>query len=65
MLTTSAAAKRLGVKASRIRQFILAGRIEAVKIGRDLFISEKESERFESEDRDRRSNRWQGERGQP
>jgi excisionase family DNA binding protein len=58
MLTTAAAAKRLGVNASRIRQFVLQGRIKATKVGRDLFIAEEELDRFEAEDRDRRVTRW-------
>ena len=58
MLTTSAAAKRLGVNASRVRQFVLQGRIKAIKVGRDLFIATEELDRFEVEDRDRRSTRW-------
>lgn len=37
-LTTKQAAKALGVSAPRVRQLILAGRLPAVKFGRDLMI---------------------------
>ena len=43
-LTTKEAGLILGVSASRIRQFILAGRLPAVKRGRDLFVLEKDLE---------------------
>jgi len=39
-LTTKQAAKALGVSAPRVRQLILAGRLPAVKFGRDLMILE-------------------------
>jgi excisionase family DNA binding protein len=42
LLTTSEAAERLGVNASRIRQLILQDRLPAQKMGRDLFIDEKD-----------------------
>lgn len=58
LLTTAAAAKRLGVNASRVRQFVLQGRLKATKVGRDLFITNEELDRFEAEDRDRRATRW-------
>ena len=41
LLTTKQAANILCVTPSRIRQFILANRLPAQKIGRDLFILEK------------------------
>jgi len=42
MLTTKEAGEILGVNASRVRQLILAGRLPATKLGRDLFIKEKD-----------------------
>jgi excisionase family DNA binding protein len=39
-LTTSQAAKFLGVSPSRIRQLILEGRLPATKVGRDQLIKE-------------------------
>jgi len=41
----------LGVSQSRIRQFVLAGRLKAKKFGRDLVIERKEAERFKREGR--------------
>ena len=41
LLTTTEAAELLGVNASRIRQLVLQGRLPAQKMGRDLFIDEK------------------------
>lgn len=41
-LTTTQAAELLGVTPSRVRQLILAGRLPAQKIGRDLFIKEQD-----------------------
>lgn len=41
----------LGVSQARVRQFILAGRLKAKKIGRDLFIQQSEAERFKREGR--------------
>ena len=52
--TTAEAAKMLGVSPARVRQFVLAGRIKAQKLGRDLLITEKEINRFNRTDRDRR-----------
>ena len=40
LLTTAEAGRILGVNASRVRQLILAGRIPARKLGRDLFVDE-------------------------
>jgi excisionase family DNA binding protein len=40
LLTTQQAADRLGVTASRVRQFILEGRLPATKFGRDNLILE-------------------------
>jgi excisionase family DNA binding protein len=42
LLTTTEAAARLGISASRVRQLILEGRLPAVKNGRDLWINEKD-----------------------
>jgi excisionase family DNA binding protein len=42
LLTTTEAAELLGVNASRIRQLVLQGRLPAQKMGRDLFIDEKD-----------------------
>lgn len=40
LLTTHQAAEILGVSASRVRQFILNGRLPAIKLGRDNLIRE-------------------------
>ena len=39
LLTTQKAGELLGVNPSRVRQFILEGRLPAIKIGRDWIIS--------------------------
>lgn len=44
-LTTKQAAKSLGVSAPRVRQLILAGRLPAVKFGRDLMILKSDLKR--------------------
>jgi hypothetical protein len=41
----------LGVSQSRVRQFILAKRLKAKKLGRDLVVERKEAERFKREGR--------------
>ena len=41
-LTTKQAALILGVNASRVRQFVLAGRLSATKPGRDLVLNRTE-----------------------
>ena len=46
LLTTIQTAKLLGVNPSRVRQFILAGRLPAQKIGRDLFVKEQDVLKF-------------------
>lgn len=46
-LTTSQAAERLGVNASRIRQLIDAGRIKATKFGKAWMIEESELDGYE------------------
>jgi excisionase family DNA binding protein len=43
--TTKHAAKILGVNDSRVRQFILAGRLPAQKVGRDWLILESDLEK--------------------
>ncbi len=40
LLTTQQVAEKLGVSASRVRQFILDGRLPATKLGRDNLILE-------------------------
>jgi excisionase family DNA binding protein len=47
LLTTSQAAKRLEVNTSRIRQLIAAGRIKAIKQGRDWMIEASELDGYE------------------
>ena len=47
-LTTTQSAKMLKLDPSRIRQFILEGRLPAQKIGRDLFIKEQYLLNFKS-----------------
>ena len=42
LLTTAEAGRILGVNASRVRQLILAGRLPARKLGRDLFVDERD-----------------------
>ena len=42
LLTTAEAGRVLGVNASRVRQLILAGRLPARKLGRDLFVDERD-----------------------
>ena len=42
MITTKEAAKRLGVSRVRVQQFITEGRLPAIKIGRDLWIDERD-----------------------
>lgn len=41
-LTTKEAAERLGVTVTRVQQLILAGRLPAVKKGRDYFINDED-----------------------
>jgi excisionase family DNA binding protein len=40
LLTTEQVAEKLGVSASRVRQFIIDGRLPAIKLGRDNLIRE-------------------------
>ena len=41
----------LGISPSRVRQFVLAKRLKAKKLGRDLLIERREAERFRREGR--------------
>lgn len=41
----------LGISQSRVRQYILAKRLKAKKIGRDLVVEQEEAERFKREGR--------------
>jgi hypothetical protein len=41
----------LGISQSRVRQFILAKRLKARKLGRDLVVERREAERFRREGR--------------
>lgn len=52
-LTTRQAAQVLGVTPSRVRQFIMEGRLEAQKFGRDLLISPVNLEVFAVQARER------------
>jgi len=45
-ISTSEAAKILGVSASRVRQLILEGRLEATKVGRDQLLERQKVEDF-------------------
>ena len=49
MLTTSQAAVVLGIRYETVRQQIRAGRIKAVKMGRDWFIEQEELDRYRRE----------------
>lgn len=42
LLTTAEAAARLGVSVPRVRQLVLENRLPAQKLGRDLFIDERD-----------------------
>jgi excisionase family DNA binding protein len=46
-LTTTEAAKRLGVSTARVRRLVLDGRLPAEKFGRDLVIHEADLATFE------------------
>ena len=50
-LTTSEVARMLGISQSRVRQYILAKRLKAKKLGRDLVVEREEAERFKREGR--------------
>lgn len=42
LMTTTAVAKELGISQARVRQLVLAGRLKATKLGRDVFIHPKD-----------------------
>ena len=50
-LTTKEASQRLGVTASRVRQLVLQGSLQAIKAGRDLLVLENSVNEFEISDR--------------
>lgn len=59
MLTTKEAAEVLGVTMSNLRIQIAAGRLKAMKRGRDWFIEPEELDRYRRErQQDGRSRRW-------
>ena len=45
-ISTADAAKILGISASRVRQLILDGRLEATKVGRDQLLEREKVEDF-------------------
>lgn len=47
-MTTTEAAQLLEVNQSRVRQFIIEGRLKATKIGRDWHIKEGDAKRFKA-----------------
>lgn len=53
LISTNEAAKILGVSASRVRQLIIDGRLEATKIGRDQLLDEEKVTNFASKPRER------------
>lgn len=53
LITTAEAAEILGVSASRVRQFILEGRLESTKVGRDQLLKQSDVEDFASKPRER------------
>lgn len=53
-LTTTEAGRLLGVTATRVRQFIAAGRIRADRIGRDYVLTKGDVRRFAKTPRLRR-----------
>ena len=57
LLTTQQAGERLGVNASRVRQFILEGRLPAIKLGRDNLIREEDLTLVEERNPGRPSNK--------
>lgn len=51
LITTTDAAKMMGVSASRVRQLILEGRLMSVKLGRDQLLRRDDVEAFSTEPR--------------
>ena len=45
LINTKTASKLLGVNVQRVRQLISAGRLPALKVGRDWVINEKDLEK--------------------
>ncbi len=45
-ISTAEAAKILGISASRVRQLIIDGRLEATKVGRDQLLEKELVENF-------------------
>jgi len=56
MLTTNQVAQKLNLTPSRVRQLIMAGRLPAEKIGRDLFVKEQDLKNFKRQPRGRPRN---------
>ena len=46
-VTTTEAARRLGISTARVRRLVLDGRLPAEKFGRDLVINEADLDSFE------------------
>jgi len=53
LISTNEAAKILGVSASRVRQLIIDGRLQATKIGRDQLLNEAKVIEFSAKPRSR------------
>lgn len=53
LITTTEASKILGVSASRVRQFIIEGRLESTKLGRDQLLKQSDVEVFALKARER------------
>jgi excisionase family DNA binding protein len=51
LITTSEAAEILGVTPARVRQFVLDGRLNGRKVGRDLLLDESEVRTFAAKPR--------------
>lgn len=53
LISTSEAAAILGVSASRVRQLIIEGRLESIKIGRDQLLEPGKVREFATRPRER------------
>ena len=53
LISTSEAAAILGISASRVRQLIIEGRLEATKIGRDQLLEPEKVKEFAARPRER------------
>ena len=51
LLTTIQTAANLGISRYRVWQFIKSGRLPAIRIGRDLFVKERDALNFKSIER--------------